>query len=110
MEDKKKERQQEKKCFLQSAFYLFNHASNLQNLKSLTQLGALASQHYFQIEYPTYEPIPRIPPKMPIFSEIKILGGIHAVLEFLYLQLCINGKVVHYWSLQDVKYPLGPQH
>jgi hypothetical protein len=37
------------------------------------------------------------------FSEIIIFLGNHAVLEFLYLQLFINGKVVHYWSLQDVK-------
>jgi hypothetical protein len=92
MEDEKKERQQEKKCFLQSAFYLFNHASNLQNLKSLTQLGALASQHNYQIEYPTYEPIPRIPPKMPIFSEIKILGGIHASFRIFVL------TALHKWK------------
>jgi hypothetical protein len=45
---------------------------------------------------------------MPIFTEIKILGGINAVEEFLYLQLFIPGSVVHYRSLQDVKYPLIP--
>jgi hypothetical protein len=47
---------------------------------------------------------------MPIFSEITVFGENHAVLEFLYLKLGINGKVVHYWSLQDVKYPLSPYH
>jgi hypothetical protein len=31
--------------------------------------------------------------------------------SFRYLvQLSINGKVVHYWSLQDVKYQLSPYH
>jgi hypothetical protein len=65
----------------------------------------LASQHYCHSEHPTYALILRIPQIMPIFSKIKIFWGINAVEEFLYLQLFIPGSVVHFWSLQDVKYP-----
>jgi hypothetical protein len=51
---------------------------NFQNLKSLTQLGALATQNYYKIGHLTYAPILRILQKMPIFSEIIIFGGNHA--------------------------------
>jgi hypothetical protein len=82
----------------------------LQNSKSLTQLSALATQNYYQIRHQTNEPILGIPQKMPIFSEIKIFWENHTVLKFLYLQLCISGKVVHYWPMQDVKYPVSAYH
>jgi hypothetical protein len=70
----------------------------------------LATLTYNKIGHLTYAPFLRIPQKMPIFSEITVFGENHAVLELLFLKLGINGKVVHYWSLQDVKYPLSPYH
>jgi hypothetical protein len=55
----------------------------------------LTTQNYYKIGHLTYAPILRNPQKMPIFSEITIFGKNHAILEFLYLKLGINEKVVH---------------
>jgi hypothetical protein len=70
-----------KNCFYKSPYnYLTICASDFQNLKSLTQLGALATQNYNKIGHQTYAPILRIPQKMPLFLEIIIFEGNHAVL------------------------------
>jgi hypothetical protein len=60
--------------FLQITCFLFNYTSTLQNLKSLTQLGTLATQKYYRIQHPADASISRIHQNVSMFSDIKLFG------------------------------------